>query len=120
MSAIMEVHTARPIPQTHAVLRRLCGRGTGESWPHAVCPACEQEVKFQAKASAKCPASELYKVISNEYQANGDWISTDQWHYSCYESAGSPCGEAADDAGLLKDKRIIDHRRDQAAQRKGK
>jgi hypothetical protein len=53
----------------------------------AMCSACDEQVKFQARVR-------LQQVICNVY-VNGRWNRVEHYHAACYDAAGQPYGSAA-------------------------
>jgi len=52
----------------------------------AICPVCDQQVKFQARSQAK-------QVICNVYE-DDKWQRVEHYHTACYEDAKDPYGPA--------------------------
>jgi hypothetical protein len=65
---------------SRAVLRPI------EAGYSAVCPSCDEPVKFKAKERAKAR-----QIIANVYE-DGTWDRVEHWHAHCYEESGRPYG----------------------------
>lgn len=77
----------KPSPtRSRAVLRNI------EPGTQAICPHCDERVKFQAKHRAN-------QVICNVY-VQKIWNRVEHYHAECYTQAGKPHGVA--DAGQLR------------------
>ena len=50
----------------------------------AICPGCDQQVKFQARTQGK-------QVICNVYE-DGKWQRVEHYHITCYDEASEPYG----------------------------
>ncbi|MDH3301448.1 MAG: hypothetical protein OES24_13165 [Acidimicrobiia bacterium] len=66
--------------ESRAVVRLIEAGSTAE------CPECGERVKFRARHRDQ-------QVICNVY-IDGVWDRVEQYHAECYETAGSPHGEA--------------------------
>ncbi len=67
--------------ESRAVLRTI------EPGNSAICPVCDQQVKFQARTQGK-------QIICNVYQ-DGRWQRVEQYHLACYDEAAEPYGAPA-------------------------
>ena len=68
--------------QSRAVMRTI------EPGNSAICPVCDQQVKFQARTQGK-------QIICNVYE-DGKWQRVEQYHLACYDEASAPYGTPAD------------------------
>ena len=68
--------------KSRAVVRNV------EAGSSAMCASCGDQVKFAAKVRRQ-------QVICNVY-VSGKWDRVEHYHAECYEAAGEPHGEVAD------------------------
>jgi len=64
----------RLMPNESRAVARYIEPGT-----EAICPGCDKQVKFQARAK-----SSAQRVICNVYE-DGVWDRVEQWHLGCYD-----------------------------------
>ena len=67
--------------QSRAVVRTI------EPGNSAICPACDLQVKFQARTQGK-------QVICNVYE-DDKWQRVEHYHVACYDEANQPYGPPA-------------------------
>ena len=76
--------TTTTAPSSRAAQRRV------EAGSSVMCVRCDEQVKFAAKQNRQ-------QVIANVY-VDGRWDRVEHFHKECYDEAGAPYGQAAEQA----------------------